>query len=268
LENEMNDEQIKHMVGRFLAWTLPANFNREEVEPCTYPVGDCVCSAPVEALTKERDEWKSIADLHQATIVEIGAERDAAEAQVTALRRALEGTLKLLADFKVSGPAVKEAEAALAGLGPESSQQPPQELSPGERHELECLRYRVQQLAYPCSPHCDGYLREQALTNTAWKAVRLYTRTTDSGAGAHVIVEAERQDGTTVEVIRSFADITDTIIDHWARLPAAGEPRVADVAIQGAAEARSAPARELYEQVDVLPRAAAPADVGSAQPKS
>jgi hypothetical protein len=52
-----------------------------------------------------------------------------------------------------------------------------------------------------------------------WKAVRLYTRRTDSGAGAHVIVEAERHDGSTVEVIREFADISDSIIDHWARLP-------------------------------------------------
>lgn len=39
-------------------------------------------------------------------------------------------------------------------------------LTDPERHELECLRHRVQQLAYPCSPHCDGYLREQALSNT------------------------------------------------------------------------------------------------------
>lgn len=54
-----------------------------------------------------------------------------------------------------------------------------------------------------------------------WKALRLYTRRTDSGAGAHVVVEAEREDGSTVEVIREFADITDTTIDHWARLPEA-----------------------------------------------
>lgn len=28
------------------------------------------------------------------------------------------------------------------------------------RHENECLHKRVAQLDYPCSPHCDGYLRE------------------------------------------------------------------------------------------------------------
>ena len=104
------------------------------------------------------------------------------------------------------------------GLLPEPVDAP---LTDPERHELEYLRHRVQQLDYPCSPHCDGYLREQALTNTAWKAVTLRTERAESGGGAHVIVEAERQDGTTVEVIRSFADITDTIISHWARLPSA-----------------------------------------------
>lgn len=40
------------------------------------------------------------------------------------------------------------------------------ELNSSERHELECLRARVKQLAYPCSPHCDGYLRELALRNS------------------------------------------------------------------------------------------------------
>lgn len=36
-------------------------------------------------------------------------------------------------------------------------------LEDAERHELECLRARVRQLAYPCSPHCAGYLRELEL---------------------------------------------------------------------------------------------------------
>ena len=40
-------------------------------------------------------------------------------------------------------------------------------LSEAERHELGCLRARVQQIEYPCSPHCDGYLRELALRNAA-----------------------------------------------------------------------------------------------------
>lgn len=31
------------------------------------------------------------------------------------------------------------------------------------RHENDCLQARVAQIAYPCSPHCDGYLREQKL---------------------------------------------------------------------------------------------------------
>lgn len=92
-------------------------------------------------------------------------------------------------------------------------------LDVGEKHELECLRNQVQQLAYPCSPHCAGYLRELAAQNTAAKAVRLFTRPTDSGVGAHVIVEIERHDGSTAEIIREFADISDTIIDHWARFP-------------------------------------------------
>ena len=39
------------------------------------------------------------------------------------------------------------------------------ELTMGERHELECLRTRVRQIEYPCSPHCEGYLRELALRN-------------------------------------------------------------------------------------------------------
>lgn len=106
-------------------------------------------------------------------------------------------------------------------------------LTNAERHELECLRYRVQQIAYPCSPHCDGYLREQALKNTGWKAVRLYTRTADSGVGAYVIVEGERQDGSKVELIRSFADIDSTIIDHWARLP--DSPELQPIVICGSA---------------------------------
>jgi hypothetical protein len=42
-------------------------------------------------------------------------------------------------------------------------------LSEDERHELTCLRHRVQQLDYPCSPHCDGYLRELALRNASWQ---------------------------------------------------------------------------------------------------
>lgn len=40
-----------------------------------------------------------------------------------------------------------------------------QSLSASERHELECLRHQVGQLEYPCSPHCEGYLRELALRN-------------------------------------------------------------------------------------------------------
>jgi hypothetical protein len=39
-------------------------------------------------------------------------------------------------------------------------------MTPDERHEMESLRARVQQIAYPCSPHCDGYLRELATRNT------------------------------------------------------------------------------------------------------
>jgi cell division protein FtsB len=31
------------------------------------------------------------------------------------------------------------------------------------RHENDCLQHRVAQLDYPCSPHSDGYLREQKL---------------------------------------------------------------------------------------------------------
>ena len=92
-----------------------------------------------------------------------------------------------------------------------------------EKHELDCLRRQVGQLDYPCSPHCAGYLREFAMRNTAVKALRLYTRRTDSGVGAHVIVEIERHDGSTAEIIREFADISDTIIDHWARLPPTSE---------------------------------------------
>jgi len=92
-------------------------------------------------------------------------------------------------------------------------------LSAGERHELECLRARVQQLAYPCSPHCDSYLRELALQNSRWTGLTLRTERVASGSGAHVIVDAERADGRTVEVIRDYADISDTIISHWARLP-------------------------------------------------
>jgi hypothetical protein len=38
-------------------------------------------------------------------------------------------------------------------------------LSASERHELECLRHQVGQLEYPCSPHCEGYLRELAMRN-------------------------------------------------------------------------------------------------------
>lgn len=40
-------------------------------------------------------------------------------------------------------------------------------LNKNERHELECLRARIQQIEYPCSPHCDGYLRELALRNAS-----------------------------------------------------------------------------------------------------
>ena len=29
--------------------------------------------------------------------------------------------------------------------------------------ENDCLQARIKQLAYPCSPHCDGYLHEQQL---------------------------------------------------------------------------------------------------------
>ncbi|MCR5876974.1 hypothetical protein [Phenylobacterium sp. J367] len=36
-----------------------------------------------------------------------------------------------------------------------------------EKHELECLRARVAQLDYPCSPHCEGYLRELSSRNVA-----------------------------------------------------------------------------------------------------
>ena len=31
------------------------------------------------------------------------------------------------------------------------------------RHENDCLQARIAQLDYPCSPHCDGYLRELKL---------------------------------------------------------------------------------------------------------
>lgn len=54
------------------------------------------------------------------------------------------------------------------------------------------------------------------------KAIRLFTRRTESGVGAHIIVAVEREDGVQIEVIREFADITDTIIDHWARVPEVG----------------------------------------------
>ncbi|MCR5876973.1 hypothetical protein [Phenylobacterium sp. J367] len=53
----------------------------------------------------------------------------------------------------------------------------------------------------------------------AWSAVRLFTQPTASGGGAHVIVSVERLDGAERELIREFADVSDTIIDHWARLP-------------------------------------------------
>lgn len=45
------------------------------------------------------------------------------------------------------------------------------ELSASERHELECLRHQVGQLEYPCSPHCEGYLRELAMRNGGSRGV-------------------------------------------------------------------------------------------------
>ncbi len=51
-----------------------------------------------------------------------------------------------------------------------------------------------------------------------WKGVSL--RTERRGAGAFVIVDMERADGSTIEAIREFADITDTIISHWTNLNA------------------------------------------------
>jgi hypothetical protein len=42
-----------------------------------------------------------------------------------------------------------------------------------ERHELVCLRHQVRQMAYPCSPHCEGYLREQATVNSGLREALL-----------------------------------------------------------------------------------------------
>jgi hypothetical protein len=52
---------------------------------------------------------------------------------------------------------------------------PSASLEEQERHELECLRARVQQLEYPCSPHCDGYLREMTARNNAERAAKAET---------------------------------------------------------------------------------------------
>jgi hypothetical protein len=75
------------------------------------------------------------------------------------------------------------------------------------------------QMASRSQPIASSNGRPEAEPSAAWRSVRLYTRLTESGAGSHVIVEAERSDGSWVEIIREYADITDTSIDHWARLP-------------------------------------------------
>jgi hypothetical protein len=65
----------------------------------------------------------------------------------------LEGELKA----SQSQPSDRRADARSVGLDAE--------LSTAERHELECLRHQVGQLEYPCSPYCEGYLRELAMRN-------------------------------------------------------------------------------------------------------
>lgn len=84
----------------------------------------------------------------------------------------------IASDWELARDEATDAILSLAEVGRGVSQSQPisgsvplpareAELSAAERHELDCLRHRVQQLAYPCSPHCDGYLREQALRNAA-----------------------------------------------------------------------------------------------------
>lgn len=61
--------------------------------------------------------------------------------------------------------ALREYDAAQSSGQTIPAREEDRELTLYERHELNCLRAQVQQKDYPCSPHCEGYLRELALRN-------------------------------------------------------------------------------------------------------
>lgn len=49
-----------------------------------------------------------------------------------------------------------------------------------ERHELMCLRAQDLERAYPCSPHCEGYLRELSIRNSVVGTLRAVKHALDS----------------------------------------------------------------------------------------
>lgn len=100
-----------------------------------------------------------------------------------------------------------------------TSVRPTASLATAERHELECLRHRVQQLDYPCSPHCDGYLREQALQNTRPTGVRLESGGSD---GRHLYVILEYADGHEAQLIHDYFGEPGAV-SHWARISTRAE---------------------------------------------
>lgn len=90
-------------------------------------------------------------------------------------------------------PSLAKADAILALTAPargDGAEEHVPSLDEAERHELTCLRARIQQIEYPCSPHCDGYLREMALRNSAPAAP----------AGDWRPIESAPRDGTSVDL--------------------------------------------------------------------
>jgi hypothetical protein len=80
--------------------------------------------------------------------------------RTAALMREAAQALSALLSLKEGGGLRSQSQPVLASNGQSHA-----ELSAAERHELECLRHQVGQLEYPCSPHCEGYLRELAMRN-------------------------------------------------------------------------------------------------------
>lgn len=87
-----------------------------------------------------------------------------------AIGRALGPSAQDTSDVSVEGPGTPSTSTPSAHVGKPTATESGEGSGPlnaDERHELECLRHQVGQLEYPCSPHCEGYLRELAMRNGA-----------------------------------------------------------------------------------------------------